>query len=271
MKKITALFKTLGIILSIFVITMLLTTGGILAYGLITGKLLGNVQEFLAQVSQNPVAIGFSSILTATVSYLYLIVIKKKKIWAQSSWEKTLLAGILGLSLVFLIVMLDVIFKASISFKGFNLQVIYLLFFFIIQGFGEELLFRSIAYDRLKEAFSPLVSSLIIALCFALAHLANPNMNPIAMVNIALASLVLTYAYEAYGLGGAGLFHALWNYGQIAVFSIPVSGITFAKDGLFSLSNTSMNSGFGLEGSILCLIILLVFLIFITFKNKLAK
>ena len=54
----------------------------------------------------------------------------------------------------------------------------------------EEMIFRGIIFQALVERFGMIKVSLISAMIFSMAHLANPNYDSISMLNTFLASLV---------------------------------------------------------------------------------
>ena len=100
-------------------------------------------------------------------------------------------------------------------------------------------------------------------------HAVNPNVTPLALLNIALAGAVLGWLYWSQGgLLGCWTFHALWNF-TLAALALPVSGMmmgapVFSTEirgaGLAPLSG----GAFGPEGSLLStagLAVLLAFLI----------
>lgn len=128
----------------------------------------------------------------------------------------------------------------------------------------EELIFRGIIFQALVERFGMINISLIFAILFSLAHLANPNYEPIAMVNTFLASLVFSYAwYHTKGLWLPIVLHSTWNL-VLVLSDMTLSGMTL-KNGLFISTLSSdipmpwLHSEYGIEGTVFCMLSLLLF------------
>jgi len=123
-----------------------------------------------------------------------------------------------------------------------------------VAALGEELLFRGFPLSRLAEPFGKVGASLLLALLFAAAHLRNPDVSALGLVNIALASLVLSAAFfTPGGLPMAWGVHWGWNGGLAAGADAPVSGLTFDMPALeFHTGRTAWVTGgaFGPEGGI---------------------
>jgi membrane protease YdiL (CAAX protease family) len=157
--------------------------------------------------------------------------------------------------------------------------------FFVLQSLAEELLFRAFFFTLLaalvlllaRLLFGPLprpdeplrewragrrwlVAGLLAnsgqGVAFALLHLRNPNVTPLALLNIGLAGAVLGWLYWAEGgLFGCWTFHALWNF-TLAALALPVSGMAFGPPllptGIAGAGLPLLSGGaFGPEASIL--------------------
>jgi membrane protease YdiL (CAAX protease family) len=98
----------------------------------------------------------------------------------------------------------------------------------VLAALGEELIFRGYPLRRLAEGIGALPAMLLIAAGFALAHLANPNVSKLALLNIFLAGVWLSFAF--FSTGGM-LFawgaHFGWNAALAIAFDAPVSGHSF--------------------------------------------
>jgi uncharacterized protein len=144
----------------------------------------------------------------------------------------------------------------------------------IMPAFLEELLFRGILFRWLEEFAGSWAALALTSAFFGAAHLANPNASPVAAFAIAIEAGVLLGA--AYMLTRSlwmpmGL-HAAWNFTQGEIFDVPVSGID--EHGLVQaqLSGPALLSGggFGLEASIIAMVIATaagVFLLFLAIKR----
>ena len=128
----------------------------------------------------------------------------------------------------------------------------------------EELIFRGIIFQALVERFGMITISLLFALLFSMAHLANPNFEPIAMLNTFLVSLVFSYSwYHTRGLWLPILLHISWNL-MLYLMGMTLSGMEL-KNSLFLTSLSIeiptpwLNSYYGIEGTVFCTIILILF------------
>jgi membrane protease YdiL (CAAX protease family) len=92
---------------------------------------------------------------------------------------------------------------------------------------AEEVLFRGVPVVALALAFGRGTAIVLVAVAFALVHLANPNVTALAIGNIALAGVFLGLAFYAPGgIWTAWGAHLGWN-GMLAALDAPVSGVPF--------------------------------------------
>ena len=92
---------------------------------------------------------------------------------------------------------------------------------------AEEVLFRGVPLLALARPFGRGTAIVLIAVVFALVHLANPNVTVLAIGNIALAGIFLGLAFYAPGgIWTAWGAHLGWN-GMLAALDAPVSGVPF--------------------------------------------
>jgi len=157
--------------------------------------------------------------------------------------------------------------------------------FFALQSLTEELLFRAFFLTLLAAAvlflarllFGPLtradeplrasraarrwflaglLANAVQSIVFASLHAINPNVTPLALLNIGLAGGVLGWLYWSEGgLLGCWTFHALWNF-SLAALALPVSGMTMGRPalatGIRGAGLPALSGGaFGPEGSAL--------------------
>lgn len=98
--------------------------------------------------------------------------------------------------------------------------------YFLLGAITEELVFRGYIFQRLIEIFGPLIATLAASALFAAAHLENPSISPVAMMNIFLASIFFSLGYLITGsLWLPIAAHAAWNLTLALVLGVPVSGI----------------------------------------------
>ena len=92
---------------------------------------------------------------------------------------------------------------------------------------AEEALFRGVPMIALARTFGRGTAIVLVAVAFALVHLANPNVTALAIGNIALAGVFLGLAFYAPGgIWTAWGAHLGWN-GMLAALDAPVSGVPF--------------------------------------------
>jgi membrane protease YdiL (CAAX protease family) len=124
----------------------------------------------------------------------------------------------------------------------------------VVAALAEELLFRGFPLARLAEPLTRVGASLLLAIVFAAAHLANPDVSTLGLVNLVLASLMLSAAFFAPGgLPLAWGVHWGWNGGLALGADAPVSGLTFDLPALeFDTGRVPVVTGgaFGPEGGL---------------------
>lgn len=130
-----------------------------------------------------------------------------------------------------------------------------------IAALGEELLFRGLPLSRLVEAVGPFAAAGILAAGFIAIHLPNPGVTVLGLVNIGLASLLLSAAFlTAGGLPAAWGLHFGWNAGLALGADAPVSGVGFRLPALeFETPGPEWLSGgaFGPEGGLVASLVII--------------
>jgi membrane protease YdiL (CAAX protease family) len=131
---------------------------------------------------------------------------------------------------------------------------------FLAAALSEELMFRGYPLRRLSEAVGPGAATALLSIGFAAAHVANPEVSTVGMVNIALAGIWFSIAFFAGGMGLAWGLHAGWNVTLSLLFDAPVSGVRFDVPGVdYLLARHRWVGGgdFGPEGGIVATVALL--------------
>lgn len=136
-----------------------------------------------------------------------------------------------------------------------------LLMSVLIQSSAEELVARIYIYQRLRKDFPrwPIVAILGNGLFFLLMHIGNPGVtfrSLLLMILVSIMYSLVVYYFDSVWLPIVA--HATWNFTQSIVLGLPNSGIVFPVS-MFKLdagiANFAFDSAFGIEGSILTLII----------------
>jgi membrane protease YdiL (CAAX protease family) len=92
---------------------------------------------------------------------------------------------------------------------------------------GEELIFRGVPLVLLAGALGRGTAVVLVAVAFAVGHVANPNVTALGIGNIALAGVFLGLAFYAPGgIWTAWGAHLGWN-AMLAALDAPVSGVPF--------------------------------------------
>jgi membrane protease YdiL (CAAX protease family) len=152
----------------------------------------------------------------------------------------------------------------DINANGSDLFISIVLFMLV--ALGEELAFRGYILGSLLESMNKWTALAISSLLFAVAHIDNPHVNIIAVINVVLggALLGLNYIYTR-NLWFAILFHFSWNFFQGPIVGFDVSGGSFESLLHAELTGNPLLTGerFGFEGSIISTVVLAIaFLLF---------
>lgn len=168
-------------------------------------------------------------------------------------------------------------FTVTTIFTSQNLIWVFLFFIgYGIQGMAEEILCRGYLQGRLTQEFNAVFGILISSFFFAFLHIGNPGLTLIALLELFLFGAIMAIIrYKKNSLWFISAAHSAWNFVQGPVLGVPVSG-TNSQAQIFSSiptkGNAWLNGGsFGIEGSILCVIIFLIVLIFVLWWAKKTK
>ncbi len=159
---------------------------------------------------------------------------------------------------------------AKLSFNSSVDPLVITLFFlaFVLQGMGEEVLFRGYLLTTLSRRANTWVAIILSSVMFSVMHIANANFSIIAFVNITLFGIFAAmYMLKRGSIWGVGAIHTVWNFMQGNFFGFSVSG----NPKLNSIFNCTLGefgeilSGgeFGIEGGLGATVILLSALVLI--------
>lgn len=127
---------------------------------------------------------------------------------------------------------------------------------------GEEIVFRGYLFQRITETAGPVAATILVSGGFAAAHLGNPGISPIAVLNVFLAGVLFSAAYFSTGsLWLPIALHATWNMSLALLFGVPMSGIVTGRSLLQTISDGPdlLTGGpFGPEGSVATTAVLVV-------------
>jgi membrane protease YdiL (CAAX protease family) len=134
---------------------------------------------------------------------------------------------------------------------------------FAAVALDEELIFRGYLQTNLREGTGVVVALVISSLLFGLFHSLNPNVTPLALLNLVLAGAAMGYGYVVTGnLWLPIAYHFAWNFFQGPVLGLPVSGVRYG--GLLALVDRSAGGArlitggaFGPEGGLLGTLVVL--------------
>lgn len=194
---------------------------------------------------------------------------------AGLKWENVFLKTLKGagwaiglLSISFLILYIT----GAVSVTIGDFQIIdllgFLLFFLLISIF-EEVIFRGYITSLLAQDFHFFPTLILSSLIFAAVHIGNADFTWIGFVSIFLGGYLLGIFF----LKDQDLYlpigmHWLWNYYHGNVLGFDVSGIDVPAFLDLTMNGSDWITGgeFGLEGSIITTLLLLIAAIFLSFK-----
>ena len=152
-------------------------------------------------------------------------------------------------------------------------NVLVILFGWIIQGATEEIVTRGWLLNVLSTKYNIGVGLLVSSTLFGLMHLTNPNVNYIAVINIILVGLFYgLYVIKTNDLWAVCGMHSAWNFAQGNLFGFEVSGLDVSVGSLIDLNltgNDFVTVGiFGPEAGIVATCVLLLSIAILLFIDK---
>lgn len=191
--------------------------------------------------------------------------------------EIGLLTGFVFLLFVFLVNLLSGSIEVSFNLKSISwLYVIASFFGFLFQGTMEEVVCRGFIMNTVSAKTNVWMGVIINSLIFTALHGVNDSVTALAIFNLFLASLILSFIfYLSDNLLLVGAFHAIWNFMLGPFFGVPVSGYSIYSS-IFQtapLTNKTLinGGGFGFEGGFgltICAILMLIVLFYFVKKKN---
>lgn len=153
----------------------------------------------------------------------------------------------------------------SFAVGGFTAAVPLFFLGFLVQGMSEEVLCRGYLMLSVSRRSSITAAIFWNSLIFALLHLFNPGLNPIAVLNLLLFGVFASvYFLKRGNIWGVAAIHSVWNFMQGNFYGIPVSGMgnlpsVFSSEIEEGFAATLWNGGaFGLEGGLAVTLVLII-------------
>lgn len=144
-------------------------------------------------------------------------------------------------------------------------------FFFLLVAVFEELMFRTIPLFVFAERYHFIFAIVINGMLFGFIHMGNPGFTWLAMLNITLAGALFSiYTLLKKNISWAIGIHFSWNFAQGTLLGYKVSGtnsqgILIAKP----IGPEYLSGGnFGIEGSLICSILLILLIVWLLLKSK---
>ncbi|MCM1143329.1 MAG: CPBP family intramembrane metalloprotease [Blautia sp.] len=243
------------------------------------GQILGTFIQFIPFMVSTDISITITMYLTFIGSWIlmvcYMRFTKKNRPILQilgkketgNTWGKFLLGIGIGFGLNGICILVAWLHK-DITLYYDTFQPGYLLIIFVavfIQSSAEELICRGFLYQRLIKSYQkPVVAIVGNALLFALMHLLNDGVTVLSIFNIFTVGILFSLmVYYMDSIWCAMAAHAAWNFMQNILFGLPNSG-TVAPYSVFRLDASTANNsfaynvGFGIEGTLLADVVLIL-------------
>lgn len=184
-------------------------------------------------------------------------------------------AGVMTVIFFILVMTNQITLVNALSNPQFSYYTIAFAVVFILTGFFEEMLFRGYVMQTMIERHNQrwLVYT-VSAIVFGSAHLMNPSVSIIGVINIILVGFLFAYMFEStkslmLPIG----FHITWNFFQGSVYGFAVSGLP--PHSLYQVNISGGNDlitggDFGIEGGLMATLLIVVtfFLTYFYTKNR---
>lgn len=210
------------------------------------------------------------------VLWLWLALFEKRPLWTIGlEWRGAVPKYLLGLLVGLVMFALTVGLTGALGYIAFEegdpqhqgiaaLGGVLLVFVgWFVQGPAEEALARGWLLPVIGARYKPVWGIVISAISFAVYHSLNPNLNPIAILNLFLFGIFTAfYALYEGSLWGVFGLHTAWNWAQGNLFGFAVSGMPAASVTLFNFMavgpDVITGGPFGPEGGLVVTVVLLL-------------
>ena len=164
---------------------------------------------------------------------------------------------------------ISIIEQTTIYFNYFNSGIFYLFIFFFIYALFEEIICRLAMLNRIYNSTIQYFQIITSSLLFSLFHFGNNSFGLMPFNILFLSGVVLSFIYLKTNLLTATLAHAFWNFSSSVLMGGNLSGlkVNYSLFTFVHLQDNIINGGgFGIEGSLITLIILLTICLIMFFK-----
>lgn len=197
---------------------------------------VGFTPERINTIAQNHLVnaiIGQLGVLIATFVAFRMFFrksIKELGLWTNANSPRELVFGLVfgavSISAVYFILRLTGHVKVVSTGLNFNTDLLTGGFIFLLVGFSEEIFFRGYVMTALDQMRKPKLTIILSSVIFAIAHLGNPNLSFLGIVNICFVGVLFAVMYIKTGSLWMPIgFHITWNYFQGNILGLPVSGL----------------------------------------------
>lgn len=141
--------------------------------------------------------------------------------------------------------------------------VMVMLLGWLVQGPGEEILYRGWMMPVIAARSKLILAILISSAIFGFSHALNPSFSILALINIFLVGIFLClFALRDEAVWGVFGWHTAWNWAQGNIFGLSVSGNALSSVTLFHfhLAGAPLltGGGFGPEGGLSVTLVILL-------------
>jgi len=177
-------------------------------------------------------------------------------------------SGAVGILALFGAVEMDYVSKggagdpSQVGFAALG-GVLIVLVGWIVQGGAEEILLRGWVLPVIGARYKPWIGLLVSSIIFAIMHGINPNISPLALLNLGLFGVFAgLYAMREGSLWGISALHSVWNWIQGNFFGFQVSGMNVGGGSPLNLKTAGADwltgGAFGPEGGLAVTVVLVV-------------
>ena len=171
--------------------------------------------------------------------------------------------GALMISIPALVCYLTGCIKFTLDTSASPLVITLLFLAFILQGLGEEVLFRGYLLTSLSRRNNVWMAIIVSSVVFAIFHISNADFGIIPFINITLFGIfAAVFMLKRGSIWAVGAIHSVWNFLQGNFFGISVSGNPKFPS-VLEATNADIGSilsggDFGLEGGLGVTVVLLI-------------